>query len=386
MKIGRNDPCPCGSGKKYKKCCGIKEDLSDLSLPEDILTGTGLDDYMQLMQAVMMYYHGLIEFDNERRELKKAVKDFEKDFQPGTEQGICDSLFVPWYLFDLRFGKSGKTVCERFLEDSSMKKVGEPAISLIKHMSESYATFYEVTDVSKERIRFFEFGTGTVWNVNRIHDPGGAEIMKGEIWYTRFVGPADDAFEFSAPYIFDPDAKDEFLKAIGLQIENTKRVSGELIGHNKLFRESCKSSLPAWADYILDSVEYLDEEIPDDEFPGPAMPILLNTDGEAIRLCKIAFKIIDEEGVRSTLTSLKGFDYDEKNKMWIWVKKGNKQISSFSSTSLGTLSINRGKLIGETNSEERAEKLLKKLKKELQGFVVFEKMEVKDLDELLSSN
>ncbi|HSU67694.1 MAG TPA: SEC-C metal-binding domain-containing protein [Tepidisphaeraceae bacterium] len=22
LKIGRNDPCPCGSGKKYKKCCG----------------------------------------------------------------------------------------------------------------------------------------------------------------------------------------------------------------------------------------------------------------------------------------------------------------------------------------------------------------------------
>lgn len=22
-RIGRNDPCPCGSGKKYKKCCGI---------------------------------------------------------------------------------------------------------------------------------------------------------------------------------------------------------------------------------------------------------------------------------------------------------------------------------------------------------------------------
>jgi len=22
-KIGRNDPCTCGSGKKYKKCCGI---------------------------------------------------------------------------------------------------------------------------------------------------------------------------------------------------------------------------------------------------------------------------------------------------------------------------------------------------------------------------
>ena len=23
-KIGRNDPCPCGSGKKYKQCCANK--------------------------------------------------------------------------------------------------------------------------------------------------------------------------------------------------------------------------------------------------------------------------------------------------------------------------------------------------------------------------
>ena len=21
-KVGRNDPCPCGSGRKYKQCCG----------------------------------------------------------------------------------------------------------------------------------------------------------------------------------------------------------------------------------------------------------------------------------------------------------------------------------------------------------------------------
>ena len=24
-RVGRNDPCPCGSGKKYKKCCGADE-------------------------------------------------------------------------------------------------------------------------------------------------------------------------------------------------------------------------------------------------------------------------------------------------------------------------------------------------------------------------
>src|SRR5689334_22141208 len=25
MRVGRNDPCPCGSGKKYKKCCLAKD-------------------------------------------------------------------------------------------------------------------------------------------------------------------------------------------------------------------------------------------------------------------------------------------------------------------------------------------------------------------------
>ncbi len=28
-KLGRNDPCPCGSGKKYKKCCIDNEHAHD---------------------------------------------------------------------------------------------------------------------------------------------------------------------------------------------------------------------------------------------------------------------------------------------------------------------------------------------------------------------
>ena len=27
QKVGRNDPCPCGSGKKYKNCCLRKDEL-----------------------------------------------------------------------------------------------------------------------------------------------------------------------------------------------------------------------------------------------------------------------------------------------------------------------------------------------------------------------
>jgi hypothetical protein len=30
-KAGRNDPCPCGSGKKFKKCCDVKQQRSRYS-------------------------------------------------------------------------------------------------------------------------------------------------------------------------------------------------------------------------------------------------------------------------------------------------------------------------------------------------------------------
>lgn len=33
-KVGRNSPCPCGSGKKYKRCCEAKEaEMSERPLP-----------------------------------------------------------------------------------------------------------------------------------------------------------------------------------------------------------------------------------------------------------------------------------------------------------------------------------------------------------------
>jgi hypothetical protein len=34
MNIGRNDPCPCGSGLKYKKCCLLK--LEDMKRVEEL--------------------------------------------------------------------------------------------------------------------------------------------------------------------------------------------------------------------------------------------------------------------------------------------------------------------------------------------------------------
>ena len=45
MKIGRNDPCPCGSGKKYKNCCLRKETMS---IPDRIKQAVKERDIMRI--------------------------------------------------------------------------------------------------------------------------------------------------------------------------------------------------------------------------------------------------------------------------------------------------------------------------------------------------
>lgn len=58
-KVGRNDPCPCGSGKKYKKCCAAFDDVKSAQLsPEEVL------DFYEI-------WYGLLAFVNERRQINK---------------------------------------------------------------------------------------------------------------------------------------------------------------------------------------------------------------------------------------------------------------------------------------------------------------------------
>jgi hypothetical protein len=55
MKIKRNDPCPCGSGKKYKKCCSNAPVSEPASFPQDsaknqekVTLGKAIEEFQKL--------------------------------------------------------------------------------------------------------------------------------------------------------------------------------------------------------------------------------------------------------------------------------------------------------------------------------------------------
>ena len=53
--IGRNEPCPCGSGKKAKRCCGARRGPSDAELAKAFLATRSRE------AAVRLVRHGLDE-------------------------------------------------------------------------------------------------------------------------------------------------------------------------------------------------------------------------------------------------------------------------------------------------------------------------------------
>jgi len=374
-KIGRNEPCPCGSGKKYKKCCAMEEKF-DFSIPEECKTNTMLDEYLILMQGLGMFGQSLGQFDQERRGLNEAVRDFEKFFSPGEPVGVPDSIFMSWYLLDLRFGDSQKTVCERFIESEFVNRLQEPGPELLKNLSNSYLAFYLLKGVSDDYLTFEEVGTGKQWRTHRLNEPYERDSKIGDLWFIRLIGDSADAYIFTAPYIFPPDEK--MLKAIrdGIEFQKVKwsEFPGRSLDQSLDFCDSSKASVIFWLSNILGKpLEMADHSMVD------SANAVANTDGEKLHFSKIIFKILYPQNIKSKLSKVNSFEYDKEDKQWFWFKKTKNKGKISSEIIGGTVKIKGKWLIAETNSLGRALKIKAMIQKALGTDVEYEKIEAKDI-------
>ena len=390
-KIGRNDPCPCGSGKKYKKCCGFNQSQGGyIQTPESWFppserTGTVWDDYMEVIPIIALYGKKIMDFDEDGRDFERAVSDFEKRFRPGEDDGIMDSIFMSWMYLDLRFGKSLETVAERFLADSMSSKLVDPGPTIIQHLSESYLTFFEIISYSSkaDTVTVEELGTGCRFTVFHIRLLLEIEPRHGEIWFARRVGPPDRSIFYTTPYIYDPESRSQFKRAVRIQEKDFSRgPRAPLFPPDSYFAEAQKETATFWIEYILrGSVPGISQDLREDieiDLEGEDYPILVNTDGEELVLTEIHFLIRDETGLRKRLSALRSFQYDDKDDTWTWLKAKSRKYPDAPRSILGTFRIEGGSLVAETNSQERASRMRSKLKRHLHDLIVYKKTLYRD--------
>lgn len=375
-KPGRNDPYPCGSGKKFKKCCGRDDSVGSLILPADQRTGTPADEYFALLPFLALHEQKTIQFEKDGPELKKAKTRFEKRLRPGEEGGIMDSHFISWLYFDLRFGESRKTIVERVLDDPLTAKLVEPGPTGLRHMVDSYPSFYQVLESGPDVIVLDELGTGKRWRIYFYRELFETPPGTGEIWFTRLIGPPDRALSYTTPYVFEPDTRGQFERVVRRQVQDFLKSPLSIgVPAERMYAESQKASALFWAEYIYagnNASPTMLSSVPS-EWPARSLPRFSNTDRDDIVFTEMQFQVRDEKAVRKKLAALKGFNHNEKDDSWTWLKGKSRAVPDEPRTVLGSFRFKDGRLVAETNSRERAGRLEAKLAGHLPGLLILEK-------------
>jgi len=100
MKVGRNDPCPCGSGKKYKKCCWRKDKEE---VPVSVQKEEPMREFMQqILEAEGGSFDDKPYFDNEDNHFEDeegniySMSQIDRDIEEGLEaeeQALLDMSY-----------------------------------------------------------------------------------------------------------------------------------------------------------------------------------------------------------------------------------------------------------------------------------------------------
>jgi len=128
LKAGRNDPCPCGSGKKYKKCCLPK----DTAAAGDELNQRKATDELRVLlrQTEGEIISNLLDFARKRfgtAALDQAWSDFlgKKNLKADPKNVEFTQLFVPYFVTQWR-PRSGwwPNALSKTIADSYLKEAG----------------------------------------------------------------------------------------------------------------------------------------------------------------------------------------------------------------------------------------------------------------------
>jgi len=128
-KIGRNDPCSCGSGKKHKKCCLTNNQTTTLSFTRRKIRQTEAEVVKEILAYARKHYHeDLILNAWGDFVLWREIDMFEEEFYPELNEPTpdmiieFDTLFTPWFLFKWKADKESITLELADLEEQKIKE------------------------------------------------------------------------------------------------------------------------------------------------------------------------------------------------------------------------------------------------------------------------
>ncbi len=383
MKPGRNDPCPCGSGKKFKQCC-LQVAQASMDSPQEIAwrrLRRALDGFPPRMSEFIIDTYGRFAIDEAWEEFSILGKE---PIDLGTPHA---GVFFPWMyhawipdpaVLPIDDRLRGLSPTQVFLR----RKAKQMDVLMRRYLSaclESHFSFYEVLrSDSNHGMRLLDLFTGTETEV--LERSASTAMRASDILYAQLVA-CDGVvlLEGCAPCAIPPIGRIDV-------IELRKLLKPHHRDLNETDLKKYQLDLRALYWRLVDPIL------------NPQFPELRNTDDEALSMQKVIFDIDSAEEAFRALKEIwqdvaedhlrASADLDGNGQIarieFDWRKQGNSKHASWENTVLGNVEIQNKRLIAQVNSAERAERFKTIVMNCLGDGARFRATEVQSVEQMLA--
>jgi len=382
MKPGRNDPCSCGSGKKYKNCCLAVERQRDDS-PEGLAWSRvrrAIDGHAALLASFVfdVYSPDAVE---------EAWDDFTLWDGPAFDaESPLMTIFTPWLYHawepDPYEDVSIVDVSLRDRTPTSVFLEQHPQLDpvLARYLSACLEAPYSFHEVLRCDVgRGFRTRDLLTLEEHEVLEQAAAEdIDVGDVLFCQLV-PIDGIvlLEACSPYAFSPIDKIDIIE-LREQMEGAPATETDFGG-----------PLQKWAIEIRELYVALIKRLLDWR-----PPVLQNTDGELLQLQRVVFDVDDAERTLAALVQVaagangadvrRSADGRLERARFAWIRPGDAEGASEETTVLGEVELTATSLVAHVNSDERAGSFCDIVEQAAGSAVRYRDIELVELDDELA--
>ena len=351
-KVGRNQPCPCGSGKKYKHCClpRTQGEARKHSPAPNTGHATAPESLDRTLVDRMSRYA-------KHRFGSNWMADAAEVFRDRTDP---EALLSPWAFYHHLF--AGKSIAQWFGEDHA-DRLSPNDLAWLNAQRAAWLSVWEVTDVEPgetltlkdlltDKTRLVQERSGSKSLVKRdallgrVVDYQGKSALYGV--YHRPLSPED-------ANVVVQRSRRRLRRKSSIPVE---RLREEAIG---------RYLIACWEEALADA---------DDRTSRP--PTLVNTDGDPLLITgdHFTFDPADRTSIQDRLAAAGGEEEEEEpsddrdpEQVYVFSKPGNQVHASWDNTVIGRVILARNTLRVETNSINRADSLRRTLESSLGSLI-----------------
>jgi hypothetical protein len=333
IEVGRNRPCPCGSGKKYKKCCLAVRDKAGRSGVERA-TVHDLDE--RLVNEMARYA---------TRRFGRAWRRCAEAFVDPEEAG---QLFLPWSVYEATV--KGRPIVEWFLEERG-RRLRDEEREWLGAQRRAWLSVWEVTEVEPGRsVTVRDLLTGEERCIQEVS--GSQTLVRRDAVLGRVVDQGGlSVFCGTHPRPLPPVEAAEVVRRTRARIRRKGVVPIERLRDQAIGR------------YLITRWEKAVDEL---DLLRAMPPKLHNTDGEELLLTTdhFTFEPARRAEIESRLAAIKDVSLPLENEPephFTFLRPGNAMHKRWENTVMGTASLSEESLRLETNSVKRADDLRRRV-------------------------